>query len=396
MNLLTQMLQASRGNLCFTLLRTWCLLGVVMGLSVTSADASSHRIYIGTYTQNTRSDGIYTCLLNDETGQLTEPVLAVETVNPSFLAIHPSRPLLICCNEVNDFAGMAQGALSIFRIVDDSGRLEFINQQPTGGGAPCHLNLDATGRFVLTTNYFGGSTAVFPIDDDGALQPACCFIQHEGSGPNRQRQEMAHAHSVTLSSDNRFAYVADLGTDKIWTFEFDADSGRLSPASPDSATVAAGGGPRHFALSADEKFAWSNNELTSSVTTFERDPSSGQLTAVQELSTLPEDFDGNNSTAECRLHPGGRVLYVSNRGHDSLAAYTVGEQGRLTLLNITSSGGREPRNFFIEPGGRWLLSENQNSDSVVVFAIGDDGTLSQTPHSIAVGSPVCIRMLIKE
>lgn len=392
MNLLTHSFTSSPDDYLVATFRTWCLLGVIMGLSLASAEAQSRRIFVGTYTQGA-SDGIYTCLFDEKTGELSEPVLAAETVNPTFLTIHPDRPLLICCNEVNDFEGRAQGALSVYRIAPDTGKLEFINQQPTGGAAPCHLTIDATGRFVLTANYFGGSTTVLPIADDGSLKPSCCFIQHEGSGPNKQRQEMPHAHSVNLSSDNRFAYVADLGTDRIWTFLFDETSGQLTPASPDSASVAAGGGPRHFDFSLDERFAWSNNELTSTVTTFERDPESGQLSAVQELSTLPAQFEGNNSTAECRLHPNGRFVYVSNRGHDSLAVYAVGDDGRLSLVEISPSGGQEPRNFYIVPGGNWLLSENQNSDSIVVFAIGSDGRLTQTSHSVTVGNPVCIRML---
>ncbi len=376
----------------FRFIRLCCLAGTLMALSAT-ADAKSHRIYIGTYTQGSDSRGIYTCLFDEETGALSEPVLAAETANPSFLAIHPTRPLLFCCNELDDFQGKPQGALSVFRIVEESGELQLINQQPTGGSAPCYLTIDATGRFVITANYFGGNTAVLPIGEDGSLQPMCCFIQHEGSGPNRQRQEMAHAHSVNLSADNRFAYIADLGTDRIWTFHFNAETGELTATIPDSVQVAAGAGPRHFDLSADERFAWSNNELTSSVTAFHRDPQNGRLTVIQQLSTLPDGFAGSNSTAECRLHPNGRFLYVSNRGHDSIAVFRVADDGELSLIEIEKTGGREPRNFYIVPNGKWLLAENQNSDSIVVFSIGDDGTLTQTSVSVRVGRPVCIRML---
>jgi 6-phosphogluconolactonase len=376
--------------------RNWLevILGAFVVLSASSATAGQSRVYIGSYTTgDSISEGIYTCLFNDDTGELSAPVLAAKTINPTFLAIHPSRPLLFSVGEVDDFEGKSQGSINVFRISGDSGELEFINQQPTEGAAPCHLSIDGTGKFVLVANYTGGNTVVFPIADNGSISERSCLIQHEGTGPNQQRQEKAHAHSVNLSTNNKFAYVADLGTDRIWVFEFDAEQGMLIPATPAFATVAAGGGPRHFDLSNDERFAWSNNELTSSVTAFTRDATTGQLTAVQELSTLPGDFEGQNSTAECRLHPNGRFVYVSNRGHDSIAAYSVGNDGQLTLLEIVKTGGKEPRNFYIVQNGKWLIAENQNSDSIIVFAVSEDGSLTPTQHSISVGRPVCIRQL---
>ena len=382
---------------CLIYRRNWLVitLGAFVVLSALSATAGQSRIYIGSYTNgDSISEGIYTCLVNDETGELSEPVLAAKTDNPTFLGIHPSRPLLFSVSELDDFQGKSQGAINVFRIRGDSGELEFINQQPTAGAAPCHLSIDSTGKFVLVANYTGGSTVVFPIAADGSICKRSCLIQHEGSGPNQLRQEKAHAHSVNLTTDNKFAYVADLGTDKIWIFEFDSEQGKLVPATPAFASVASGSGPRHFDLSHDERFAWSNNELTSSVTCFTRDTTSGQLTPVQELSTLPNAFKGLNSTAECRLHPRGPFVYVSNRGHDSIAVYSVANNGRLTLIEIEKTGGKEPRNFYILPNGKWLIAENQNSDSIVVFAVAADGSLTPTQHSIKVGRPVCIRQFV--
>lgn len=365
---------------------------VFMATSAGLLQAEDHRIYIGTYTRGSVSKGIYTCLLNGDTGELSEPVLAAEAANPAFLAIHPTQPLLFCVNEIIDYQGQPQGAVSAYRILDKSGKLELINQQATVGAAPCHLTIDGTGRYVLVANYLGGKTVVFPVGEDGRLQERCCLVQHEGSGPNEERQEASHAHSVNLSADNRYAYVADLGTDRIWIFRFDDATGQLTPTSPAYATVSPGGGPRHFDLAPSGKFAWANNELTSTVTTFRRNVQSGHLEPIHEVSTLPTEYDGRKSTAECRVHPNGQVVYVSNRGHDSIAVYSVASDGNLSLRQIEKTGGKEPRNFFIMPSGKWLLAENQNSDSVVVFSVDEDGLLSQTSHSVTVGRPVCIRM----
>jgi 6-phosphogluconolactonase len=360
----------------------------------TTAQATQHRLYFGTYTQgDSTSDGIYTSLFDDSTGQLTEAVLIAETENPSFLALHPTQPLLYCVNELTDFAGKPQGAISAFSIDATTGDLRFINQQPSGGGAPCHLNVDAGGRYVLAANYMGGNTVVLPIGEDGRLHEASCLIQHEGDGPDKQRQEAPHAHSVNLGPSNQKAYVADLGTDKIWVFNFDAQHGRLTPASPAFASGVPGGGPRHLAFHPSAKYAWSNNEMTATVMSFHRDPKTGGLERFQELSTLPEGDTGRRSTAECLVHPSGKYVYVSNRGHDSIAAFSVGDDGRLERVQIQNSGGEEPRNFFIMPDGKWLLAANQNSDTVVVFRIRGDGTLEQTAEQIPVSRPVCIRRL---
>ncbi|MEZ6063411.1 MAG: lactonase family protein [Planctomycetaceae bacterium] len=372
------------------------VLGFFAAISVPSADAAEHRIYIGTYTEpDSISDGIYTCLFNDETGSLSAPELAVKADNPSFLAIHPNGRVLFAVNELNEFRGEKSGAVSAFRIDPQSGKLTFINQQSTSGGAPCHCNIDGTGKFLLVANYVGGNVAVFPIEEDGALGEHSCVINHEGSSVNARRQEAPHAHSINLSSDNRFAYVADLGIDRIMIYRFDAKSGVLEANSPAFAEVAAGGGPRHFAIHPSGEFAYTNNEITSSATAFTRDTESGGLTPVQTLSTLPDQHEGGNSTAECLVDPSGRFLYVSNRGNDSIAVFAIDQQsGKLSTVEIEPTQGQAPRNFFIMPDGHWLLAENQSSDSVVVFSVNQQfGTLTATDHRIKVGRPVCIRIL---
>ena len=373
-----------------------CLTILVVLLVAFDLCAAEHRVFIGTYTRgDSPSKGIYTSVFDDESGRLSPPALAATADNPSFLAIHPTMAVVFACNETNDFGGEPTGAVSAFHINRSDGLLTLINQQPTGGGAPCHCNVDATGRFLLVANYVGGNLAVFPIGDDGTLAPRSCLINHVGNGPNRQRQEKPHAHSINLSQDNRFAYAADLGTDCVMIYRFDDQAGRLVPSAADCVEIPAGGGPRHFSLHPSGRFAYTNNELTCEVTAFSRDFTTGTLTAVQQISTLPADFDGRKSTAECLVHPNGRFLYVSNRGHDSIAVYSINQKtGRLKIIEIEKTGGQEPRNFILDSTGQWLLAENQNSDTVVVMKVDTTtGALSRTQNTIGVGKPVCLRII---
>lgn len=386
-----------RQNRRSVLTACWIGLLTVMiqtGLSQ-SVTAQQFRVFIGTYSGGESiSKGIYTSVFDAANGKLSEPVLASEAVNPAFLAIHPSGKLLYAVNEVSEGGGRGNATVSAYRI-GDGGILQLINQQPSHGGAPCHCNVDATGKFLLVANYMGGNIVVYPIGEDGALGGATANVQHTGSSIDKGRQEGPHAHSINLSSDNKFAYAADLGIDQIRIYQFNATEGTLTAANPEAVSVTAGGGPRHFAIHPSGKFAYTNNELTSVVTVFERNPESGSLKSIQELSTLPAETTARRSTAECLVHPSGRFVYVSNRGHESIAVYEVDEEtGRLKTVEITQTGGKEPRNFFIEPTGRWLLAENQNSDSIIVFSINaETGAIRQTANQIKVGQPVCIRMM---
>lgn len=368
------------------------LLPILLVTSTLHAD--EHRLYIGTYTRgDSSSDGIYTTTFDTATGILANPVLATKADNPSFLAVHPKRPLLFACIETNDYEGKPTGAIAAYRR-EPSGLLTLINQQPTRGGAPCHCNIDGSGKFVLVANYLGGNAAVFPILNDGGVGEATCVINHMGSGPDSARQEAPHAHSINLSQDNRFAYVADLGIDRIMIYRFDDENGKLIPSAADSVSTVQGGGPRHFAIHPNGQFAYTNNELTCQVTAFRRSNSSGALEPLQHISTLPDGFDGRKSTAECLVHPSGEFLYVSNRGHDSIAVYSIASNsGLLKLLEIEKTGGREPRNFRITSDGKWLLAENQNTNTVNVFVVAENGMLTPTEQSISVGKPVCIRFV---
>jgi 6-phosphogluconolactonase len=248
---------------------------------------------------------------------------------------------------------------------------------------------------VLVANYGGGSVSVLPIQSDGRLGPATGFVQHEGSSVNPRRQERPHAHSMNLDAANRFAFAADLGLDKVLVYRFDANRGTIVPNDPPAATVAPGSGPRHFAFHPRGRNAYVINEMTSTVTAFRYDAGRGRLTELHTISTLPQGFTGNNSTAEVQVHPSGRFLYGSNRGHDSIAIFSIdSDTGRLTQVGHQPTGGRTPRNFGIDPTGVYLLAANQESSTVTVFRIDPrTGRLTPTGQTVNVPVPVCVKMM---
>lgn len=352
------------------------------------------RVYFGTYTGG-EGRGIYTAELDLDAGKLSPPRLAAEAVNPSFLAIHPSQKYLYAVGEVADFEGKKSGGVSAFAIDPKSGDLTLINQFPSGGGGPCHLTVDATGKCVLVANYGGGSVACLPINDDGSLRAASTFIQHQGSSVDPQRQQGPHAHSINIDDANRFAVAADLGLDKLLVYRLDADAGKLTPNDPPSTSLPAGGGPRHFAFHPDGKHAYACNEMSSTVSALAYDAVQGKLTELQTISTLPEGGFAGNSTAEVRVHPSGKFVYVSNRGHNSIAMFAIdAKTGKLTALGQESTRGRVPRNFNIDPSGRYLLAANQDSANVVLFRIDPaTGKLAATGEEISVSRPVCVRFV---
>jgi 6-phosphogluconolactonase len=312
------------------------------------------------------------------------------------VVLHPGGKFLYATNETGEFKGQKSGGISAFAIPKDGGPLTLLNTQPSMGGAPCHLSIDRTGKYLLVANYTGGNVAVLPILPDGKLGPATSTQQHSGSSINKQRQQAAYAHSINLDSANRFAFVADLGIDKVMIYKFDAKNGALTPNEPAFATVPAGGGPRHLSFHPNGRFVYVNNELTSSVNAFRYDARAGALTLLQTLSTLPENYvNENNTTAEVLVHPSGKFLYVSNRVHDSIASFAIdGRSGKLRILGHTPTQGKIPRNFNIDPTGNFLVVANQDSDSLVVFRIDPaTGSLTPTGHQIEVPMPVCIKFL---
>ena len=292
---------------------------------------------------------------------------------------------------MDDGKGKGNGTVSAFAIEPESGKLTLLNQQSSGGGGPCHVAVDAKGKCVLTANYGSGSVAVLPIQADGSLGAPATTIQHTGSGPNPERQVGPHAHFITPSPDDRFALACDLGLDKVIAYQLDAKAPKLTPAMPEFAKVAPGAGPRHLTFSPDGKFVYVINEMISSITAFRYEAKTAALTEVQTISTLPKDSATTSYCAEIAMHPTGKFLYGSNRGHDSIAVFAVEKQsGKLTALEYPSTQGRTPRHFAIDPTGRWLLAENQGSDTVVVFSLDTvTGQLKPTGQTVAVGSPVC-------
>jgi 6-phosphogluconolactonase len=319
--------------------------------------------------------------------------VAGETKNPSFLALHPDRRFLYAVGEIGDFAGKRTGAVSAFRIEPATGRLQMLNQESSGGAGPCHLTVDRSGRNVLVVNYGGGSVSVLPIREAGSLGPATAFVQHRGSSVNPRRQQGPHAHSINLDAANRFAFVADLGLDKIMVYRFDPAAGTLTANEPAWASVAPGSGPRHFAFHPSGQFAYVINEISSTLTAFRYDASRGSLSELQTVSSLPAGPVEGNSTAEIQVHPSGKFVYGSNRGHNSIAVFAVdGGAGRLTLVEHESTQGKAPRNFGIDPTGQFLLACNQDSHTIVGFRIDQQtGALTPTGQKLDVPSPVCVK-----
>ena len=363
-------------------------------VDATAATPEKMLVFIGTYTGGP-SKGIYTYELSLENGSLREVGLAAEAQSPSFLAIHPNKKFLYAVSEVSSFAGKKTGAVSAFKIDPASGKLTRLNDASAGGDGPCHLVVDRAGKNVLVANYGGGSVAVLPIKDDGSVGEATAFIQHTGSSVNPQRQKEPHAHSANLDAANKFAFVADLGLDKVMVYRFDAEKGSLTPNEPAFAKVTPGGGPRHFAFRPDGKSAYVCNEITSKVTAFNYDSSKGVLTETQTISTLPEGWTGNTSTAEIQVHPSGRFVYCSNRGHNSVAVFSVSGEGRLTYVENESTLGKTPRNFGIDPTGKYLIAANQDSDTLAVFQINQStGALDPVGQPVAAPKPVCVKFLV--
>ena len=349
-------------------------------------------VYVGTYTSG-KSEGIYLYRLNLSSGELKPVATTSGVVNPSFLAIAPSRRYLYAVNEVEEFAGKRSGALSAFAIDQRTGQLRLLNQQPSLGGAPCYVVVDRAGRFVLLANYAGGNVAVLPVRSDGSLGEATDVKQDLGSSVNAARQEGPHAHCIVLDPANRFAYACDLGTDKIMIFRFDKRRGRLVPNEKPWVQVKPGAGPRHLTFHPGGRYAYVINELHATVTAFAHDRAQGNLKEVQTVATLPTDFTGANTSADIHVSPDGRFLYCSNRGHDSIACFKLDPRnGKLAFSAHESTGGKTPRNFAIDPTGAFLLVANQNSDNIVTFRRdGKTGRLSATGHLAEVPSPVCLK-----
>ena len=375
---------------------------VAASLLPAAALAGEVPVWFGTYTSaKTGSEGIYVARFDTDSGAVSQPVLAGPARNPSFLAFHPRLPLLYAVSEIAAADGRPSGAVEAFAIDEATGSLASRGAAETGGAGPCHVAVDPQGRVVLAANYGGGSVACLGLADDGRLQPLVSgsdgsgVLQHawqrDGeTGLNPQRQDKPHAHSVDVIDDH--VVVCDLGLDTVFLHRFDRE--RATLASAQATKLAAGAGPRHFALHPDRRRCWCVNELDRTVTSLRLDERPWRLTVEGTHATLPPDVGDRSgySTAEIAVHPDGRFVYVSNRGHDSIAMFRiVDDTSALEFLGTEPTRGKTPRHFAIAPGGRFLLAGGQASNTVTVFAIDEaTGRLTFTGTSVAVPSPVCI------
>jgi 6-phosphogluconolactonase len=349
-------------------------------------------LFVGTYTSKTPSKGIYALRFDDRNGKLAVLGVAAEAVDPSFLTVDPSEKFLYAVNEIGNFGGAKSGAVSAYAIDHGNGKLTALNQVASGGADPCYVSFDKSGKFLFVANYTGGNVAVLPVGADRKLGPRSAFEQHTGHGVVEGRQEGPHAHWMATSPDNRFALAVDLGTDQVVVDKFDATNGTLAPNDPPFAKLEDGAGPRHLVFSPNEKFAYVTNELGSTVTVFAYNAAAGTLEAQQAIGTLPADYNGPNDTAEIAIHPSGKFLYVSNRGHDSIAVFGINAKtGILTSIGDFLTRGKTPRNFAIDPSGHYLLVANQDSNDIEVFRIDTgSGELGFTGERVEVPSPVDI------
>ncbi len=369
-------------------------LGLLCGpAALTQGAATEARmlVYIGTYT-GAKSKGIYVSRLDTTSGRLSPPELAAETKSPSFLAVHPNGSVLYSVGEMSEIGVNHAGTVNAFGIEQKTGRLTLISQQTSGGAGPCHLALDRTGKCVLVANYVSGSIAALPIQADGKLSAPSAVIQHAGSSADPQRQAGPHAHFIAADPANQFALACDLGLDKVLVYRLDPAKGSLVANDPPFVSLKPGSGPRHLAFDPAGRFVYVINEIASTITAFAYDARRGALRELQTISTLSEKFHGDNSCAEVQIHPSGKFVYGSNRGHDSIAVFAVEpETGKLTCLEHQSTGGKTPRHFDIDPSGKWLLAENQAPGSIVIFRIDSKtGRLHPTGQIVDVGAPVCV------
>src|SRR5438876_2577654 len=352
---------------------------------MTEARTDPDLLYVGTYTEN-----IYLVRMDRRSGELVRVGAVKAGANPSFLSMHPNGRVLYAVNELEP-----TGAVSAFAIERATGALTRLSEQPEEGGAPGCVSVDRSGRAALVANYAGGSVALLPIEANGALAPAASVVHHTGKGPNAERQEAPHAHCILPDPSNRFALAADLGADRVFVYGLDVGGKSLRHIKEGDAVMRPGAGPRHIAFHPTLPLVFVANELDSTLATLRFDSTRGALSLLDARSTVPAGWTGTNYPADIHVAPSGRTLYVSNRGHNSIAVFSVAEAtGALALEQVVSTEGDWPRNFSLDPSGRWLLVANQRSDSVVVFGCDpENGRLTPTRQRIAIPSPVCLQFL---
>ena len=365
-------------------------LAATLALGAATAHAAALRIHIGTY--NTRgSAGIYTAALDSDTGALSAPAVAAAATNASWVSWHPRGTILYAVNEHRG-EGTARAGEVVAYAPDADGRLRERNRQRTGLGTPCHLGVDPSGGVLVAALYGDGAVLAFPLDGDGSIRPPSATIRHQGSGPHPERQKGPHAHGVTFAPGGNLVFIPDLGLDRMVAYRVAIPDATLLAVPTADGITPAGAGPRHFVFHPDGRHAYAVNELDATVTAFAWDAGRATLTPVATVRSLPADATMPNTSAEIAVHPGGRFLYVSNRGHDSIAVFALDPAtGAPTLVQNEPSGGRTPRGFALDPSGRYLVSANQDSDRIVTLRVDPEtGRLTLTGHAIDVPAPVCI------
>jgi 6-phosphogluconolactonase len=353
-------------------------------------DATTLPFLIGGY-----GEGLYLSELNTATGDMAPARLLIQLASPSFFCQHPTLDIIYCVSETRADDRTAPATITSLAWDKKTQSLTILNQQPIGSSGPCYVSTTPMGELAMVANYSDGTLATFPIEVDGRLKERLQLIEHRGTGTNQNRQSEPHAHSIVPDPTGRWVCAADLGTNNIHVYAFDSETLSLSP-NPSGPTVFAlppGSGPRHLIFDPDHSTAYVLNELTSTLEMLSWDAAMGQFKKLDLQSTLPDDFSGNNSTAEVLIHPNGNYVYASNRGHNSIAAFKIIDNKRLQPIGHCSTGGETPRNFRIDPSGKFLLAENQNSDSVYVLAIDKNGQLSNTNTHIDVPKPACIKFI---
>ncbi len=364
---------------------------------VIGAYADTIRFYCGAYTRSEtpsgdKADGIGigSLQVTDGSMQITDESSSIS--NPSHLCVGVKGHFLYSVSEVGSHDGLGEGSVSTFRVDPTTGGLEKIDLIRSYGSGPAYVSLDGSGKYVLVANYGGGTVAVLPVQDDGTLGEASSVMQHEGKSVHPSRQKAPHPHSIVSSPENQFVFVPDLGMDRIVVYRFDPDTGNLTARPQLDVTTPPGSGPRHIVFDPQGDFAYVSLEMTSELAAYRYDK--GKLVEIGRYSTLPEGFNGNNTTAEVRTAPDGKTVYISNRGDDSIAVFRVLEEGTLKRVQIMSTGGQTPRNFGVEPKGEFLIAANQNSHSLVSFRIDPEtgqlqptGNRTETPFPVLVCFP---------
>jgi 6-phosphogluconolactonase len=372
------------------------LLFLLLILFWSSVEAQSKKeiLYVGTYSVR-GSQGIYAYSFNrvKQTLTLLQTVPSLES--PSFITVHPTQKYLYSVNRGKADIADQGGSVSAYGIDPATGRLSGLNNKSSYGDGPCYVEVDKTGKYIFISHYGEGNLTVLSLFKDGLVGSVSDAKKYTGSGVHPERQQSPHIHSTVVSPDNKFVYVMDLGTDKIYIYDFNSDSGTLSPAATPEVTVIPGAGPRHLALHPSGNFAYLVEELTSTVGVFSVDKTSGALTVLQDsVKSLPENFTEKNTGADIHTDISGKYLYMSNRGANVLSIYTIGENGTITLTGHQSTNGKVPRNFLIDPKGQYLFAANQDSDTINIFKINaKTGKLTEVGKPVKVPSPVCLKLV---